>query len=252
MENRTEFLKKLNGLLELAKQSNNRVLINEVQEYFSQDDLTEEQMELVFDYLLTQKVVVQGYLKATEEQDESQSEITYTEEEKVYLNEYLQDLEAFKTVSEEERRVLFEQVIKGDAKAKRRLMESYLQEVVSIAKTMYQSEIFLGDLIQEGNLGLVLGVDMLTDVETAHDTIVTQIKQGMQMLIEEYNELSLQDKQMLEKVNMLDEGIKTLTEELGRKVSVDELAVHMGMTEDEILDILRLLGEEVEEEEEEK
>lgn len=252
MENRTEFLKKLNGLLELAKQSNNRILINEVQEYFSQDDLTEEQMELVFDYLLTQKVVVQGYLKATEEQDESQSEITYTEEEKVYLNEYLQDLEAFKTVSEEERRVLFEQVIKGDAKAKRRLMESYLQEVVSIAKTMYQSEIFLGDLIQEGNLGLVLGVDMLTDVETAHDTIVTQIKQGMQMLIEEYNELSLQDKQMLEKVNMLDEGIKTLTEELGRKVSVDELAVHMGMTEDEILDILRLLGEEVEEEEEEK
>ena len=35
-------------------------------------------------------------------------------------------------------------------------------------------------------------------------------------------------------------------------MSFDELAVHMGMTEDEISDILRLLGEEVEEEEEEK
>ena len=62
MENRAEFLKKLNGLLELAKQTDNRICIDEVKAYFVQDNLTEEQMELVFDYLLAQKVVVQGYL----------------------------------------------------------------------------------------------------------------------------------------------------------------------------------------------
>ena len=250
MENRAEFLKKLNGLLELAKQADNRILIDEVKEYFVQDDLTEEQMELVFDYLLTQKIVVQGYLKATPDTNESDVEITYTDEEKAYLEEYLHDLEAFKTVSEEEQQALFVQAVQGDTVAKRRLMESYLKEVVSIAKAMYTPEVFLGDLIQEGNLGLVLGMDMLTDVETAHDTIVTQIKQGMQMLIEEYREMSQRDKKMIEKVSQLDEGIKTLTEELGRKVSVDELAVHVGMTEEEIMDILRMLGEEVDEEEE--
>ena len=43
---------------------------------------------------------------------------------------------------------------------------------------------------------------------------------------------------------MLDESIKTLTEELGRKVTIDELAVYMGMTEDEIDDILKLTGED--------
>ena len=42
------------------------------------------------------------------------------------------------------------------------------------------------------------------------------------------------DKKMIEKVTMLDESIKTLTEELGRKVTIDELAVYMGMTEEEI------------------
>lgn len=250
MENRAEFLKKLNGLLELAKQTDNRICIDEVKAYFVQDNLTEEQMELVFDYLLAQKVVVQGYLKVPEENKESEIEITYTDEEQAYLEEYLQDLAAFKEVSESERQVLFEQAAEGDAKAKQRLMEIYLKEVVDIAKMMYHPEVFLGDLIQEGNVGLILGVDMLTDAKTAHETIVNQIKQSMQMLLEEHTELSQRDKKMIEKVSMLDEGIKALTEEMGRKVSIDELAVHMGMTEEEIEDILRLMGEETEDDNE--
>jgi DNA-directed RNA polymerase specialized sigma subunit len=56
---------------------------------------------------------------------------------------------------------------------------------------------------------------------------------------------------MVEKVSALDEAIKTLTEELGRKVSLEELAVYMGLTEEEIEDILRLTGEEAEEDTEE-
>ena len=250
MENRAEFLKKLNGLLELAKQTDNRICIDEVKAYFVQDNLTEEQMELVFDYLLAQKVVVQGYLKVPEENKESEIEITYTDEEQAYLEEYLRDLEAFKEVSESERQTLLEKAVDGEVKAKQRLTEVYLKEVVAIAKTMYDPEVFLGDLIQEGNVGLILGVDMLTDAKTAHETIVNQIKQSMQMLLEEHTELSQRDKKMIEKVSMLDEGIKALTEEMGRKVSIDELAVHMGMTEEEIEDILRLMGEETEDENE--
>ena len=112
---------------------------------------------------------------------------------------------------------------------------------------MHHPEVFLGDLVQEGNVGLILGVDMLTDVETAHQTITEQICQSMQMLIEEHTELNNRDKKMVEKVAMLDESITTLTEELGRKVTIDELAVYMGMTEDEIEDILKLTGEDSEE-----
>ena len=52
---------------------------------------------------------------------------------------------------------------------------------------------------------------------------------------------------MAEKVEALDEAITALTEELGRKVTIDELAVYMGMTEDEIEDILKLTGEDNEE-----
>ena len=247
MEARAEFLKKLNGLVAMAKGQGDQITIDEVRAYFADAALTEEQLELVFDYLLAQKVVVKGYIKMTEAAEER---VTYTEEEEAYLREYLNDLEAFQEEKAGEKESLFAKLIGGDASAKNRLTELYLKEVVEIAKEMYHPEIFLGDIIQEGNVGLILGMDMLADVATAHETIVNQVKQCIQMLIEEHAEVKSRDNKMVEKVTMLDESIKTLTEELGRKVTIDELAVYMGMTEEEIDDILRLMGEESEEEEE--
>lgn len=245
MEARAEFLKKLNGLVAEAKSQGNQITIDEVKAYFADVALTEEQIELVFDYLLAQKVVVKGYIKMTEVAEEK---FTYTAEEEAYLKEYLGDLQSFKEEKAGEKEYQFEKLISGDASAKNRLTELYLREVVEIAKEMYHPEIFLGDLIQEGNVGLILGLDMLVDVDTAHETIVHQVKQCMQMLIEEHTEVKSRDNKMVEKVTMLDESIKALTEELGRKVTIDELAVYMGMTEEEIDDILRLMGEESEEE----
>lgn len=247
MEARAEFLKKLNGLVAVAKGQGDQITIDEVRAYFADAALTEEQLELVFDYLLAQKVVVKGYIKMTEAAEEK---VTYTEEEEAYLKEYLNDLEAFKEEKAGEKESLFAKLIGGDASAKNRLTELYLKEVVEIAKEMYHPEIFFGDIIQEGNVGLILGMDMLVDVATAHETIVNQVKQCIQMLIEEHAEVKSRDNKMVEKVTMLDESIKTLTEELGRKVTIDELAVYMGMTEEEIDDILRLMGEESEEGEE--
>ena len=104
-------------------------------------------------------------------------------------------------------------------------------------------------MIQEGNLGLVLGVDVLEDVESAHRIIIGQIQQSMQFLLEEQAELTSRDKKMIEKVENLDKSIQTLTEELGRKVTIDELAVYMGLEVEEIEDILKLAGEDTETEE---
>ena len=132
------------------------------------------------------------------------------------------------------------------------MIELYLLDVVEIAKEMYHPEVFLGDLIQEGNVGLIMGIEMISENAGAHEFIVSQIKESIQALIEEHTELKNRDKKMVEKVSLLDESITNLTEELGRKVSIDELAVYMGMDEEEILDILKLTGEETEDEKEEE
>ena len=248
MNDKAKFLEKLNGLREMAKEQGSQIEVDEVKAYFSEDALTEEQMELVFDYLLAQKIIVKGYVKL---QAEPEIQVEFTEEEKAYLKEYEMDLQGIKGAADGEVESLVGKVLKGDEIAKGRLTELYLGEVVEIAKKMYHPEVFLGDLIQEGNLGLVIGVEMISNAETAHEVLTTQIKQSIQALLEEYSELSKRDKKMVEKVNQLDESIKALTEELGRKVSIDELAVYMGMEIEEIEDILKLMGEEPESEEEE-
>lgn len=248
MNDKAKFLEKLNGLRVMAKEQSSQIGVDEVKAYFSEDALTEEQMELVFDYLLAQKIIVKGYVKLGAEPE---AQVELTEEEKAYLREYEMDLKAIKDAREGEVDKLVGQILQGDEFAKGRLTEIYLKEVIEIAKKMYHPEVFLGDLIQEGNLGLVIGMEMLVNTETAHEVLTTQIKQSIQALLEEYTELSKRDKKMVEKVNQLDESIKALTEELGRKVSIDELAVYMGMEIEEIEDILKLMGEEPESEEEE-
>ena len=252
MNDKARFLEKLSGLLALAKGRESRITIEEVKAYFSEDALTEEQMELVFDYLLAQKISVIGYVKM--DIGEEEKEVEYTEEEKAYLKEYEMDLQAISQATPEELEELYRQAMDGEEVAKNRLVEVYLKDVVEIAKQMYEPEVFLGDLIQEGNLGLVLGVEMLTSVQTvaqARDIITRQIRQSIQMLLEEQNELNSRDKKMVEKVQALDEAITALAEELGRKVTIDELAIYMGMEIEEIEDILKLTGEESETEEEE-
>lgn len=252
MGGKIEFREKLSGILKVAEENGRQITVEEVEHYFEEEHLSKEQIELVFDYLLSQKIAVKGYEKtggsviSSEENQES-----FTEEEKQYLKEYLRDIAGIKEAAEGEKEELFLRVLNDDALAKGRLTELYLQDVVEIAKELHHPEIFLGDLVQEGNVGLILGLDLIDCAEKAHEMIVQEIRQSIQMLIEEQTELKSRDKKMVEKVNLLDESIQTLTEELGRKVTIEELAVYMGMSEEEVEDILRLAGEDAEEENEE-
>ena len=92
MNDKLNFLDKLNALVSKAKSQGNQISIPEVQEYFKDMELTKDQMDLMFEYLMSQKVAVVGYVKLDSAEKQ---EIEFTEEEKVYLQEYLEDLKAF-------------------------------------------------------------------------------------------------------------------------------------------------------------
>ena len=68
-------------------------------------------------------------------------------------------------------------------------------------------------------------------------------------MLEAHTEEKRRDNKMVERVSDLDETIQSMKEEYGRKVSVDEVAERMGITEDAVEDILKLAGEEVKDEE---
>ena len=122
-------------------------------------------------------------------------------------------------------------------------MKKWLPQIVQIAKELYHPEIFLGDLIQEGSFGLVIGMNQGADEKV----LMQMARESMQAMVEAQTEVKLQDQKMADKVNDLDEKIKKLTEEMGRKISVDELAELLEISEEEIEDIIRLAGEDLEE-----
>ena len=224
MAERLEFREKLAGILALCASQNNITDKTTVEEYFAEDNLSKEQMELVFDYLLSQKVIVKGYVKAggsIKNAEKPEDVVRYTQEEQDYLNLYEQDLKGLR---------------EGDP------LKELLPAILSMAKEMHRTDIYIGDLVQEGTMGLMLAME---EHEGDMEALLSMAKESMQALLESQEETKKQDNRMVEKVNDLDEQIKKLSEEMGRKVSVDELEEFLDITEDEISDILKLAGEEL-------
>lgn len=226
MAEKLQFREKLAGILRLCEGKDNVIKKGEVEKYFEEDTLSNEQMELVFDYLLSQKVIVKGYVKSGGNviSGNGQAErVKFSPEEEDYLRTYEAEL----------------------VQMKEEPLAHLLPEVVKIAKKMYRPEIFLGDLIQEGNMGLMLALSSLEEENTSDETLLENARESMQALLESQSETKMQDKKMADRVNQLDEQIKKITEEMGRKVSVDELVQILEISEEEIEDILRLAGEEL-------
>ena len=88
----------------------------------------------------------------------------------------------------------------------------------------------------------------MNDIDKVDETICQEIRQGILAFIEEQTETGKKERRMVQKVKELYEAITKLTDELGRKVMIDELMEEMHLTEREIKDIMRLTGEEPEEE----
>ena len=64
MADRLQFKEKLAGVLALAEDQNGKITVDEVEKYFEEDGLSQEQMNLVSDYLLSMKMAVIGYNQA--------------------------------------------------------------------------------------------------------------------------------------------------------------------------------------------
>lgn len=76
------------------------------------------------------------------------------------MNEYIHSISQFHTLSTEEERDLAQKIKDGDFEAKQKLIEANLKLVVMIAKkTIHVSKIPMSDLIQEGNIGLMIAVE---------------------------------------------------------------------------------------------
>lgn len=240
-----EFQKRLEELGRLAAEKENRIRAEEVREFLKDMELTEEQMQLVFGYLASRLVTVEGYVP--QEEEEPEEETPLTPEEEAFLERYEKEMEYLTFLEEEELLALCREAEEeGDGGAKARLTEQLLPEVLRTARGFTGRGLSLGDLVQEGNIGLMLAMETF-DLRPADMTPLDYLRQEIRTSISQALEEQQTERQagdlLAERLNHLRDGIKELSEDLGRKISVEELSMFMDMPVEEIEDLLKLAGE---------
>jgi RNA polymerase primary sigma factor len=75
------------------------------------------------------------------------------------INLYFRSIRRFKLLDAGEERTLARKAVRGDAEARRKMIEANLRLVVNIAKRYVNRGLPLQDLIEEGNIGLIKSVE---------------------------------------------------------------------------------------------
>ena len=234
------FGKTLEQVKKTAKEQGNCISREQVEEAFAPLALRTEQMEMVYGYLHQHKIGIGEPVDLEE---------YLADEEKDYLETYLEELRALPEVSQGEREAITLSAMAGDTDAQKRLTELYLPEVAEIAKLYAGQGVYLEDLIGEGNVALAMGVTMLGALEhesEAQGMIGKMIMDAMEEFITENAEESKKDQRIVEKVNKVADAARELANELHRKVTVEEVTEESEISRKAIEDAIRMSGGRIE------
>ena len=267
------FLDKLGKLVELAKTKQNALDVTEINNFFMGEELTTEQMDQIYTYLenrgvdvipviddsvLTEDVLMSddllldddlddGFIKEMDEEDIDLDAIDLLEgigtEDPVRM--YLKEIGTVPLLNAEEELRLAKRKADGDDDAKERLIEANLRLVVSIAKRYTGRGMSFLDLVQEGNLGLIKGVEKFDYTKGYKlSTYATWwIRQSVTRALADQARTIRVPVHMVETINKMSKMQRKLTLELGYEPSVSELAEALDMTEDKVMEIMQIARE---------
>ena len=158
---------------------------------------------------------------------------------------YLKEIGTVPLLTAEEELSLAKRKAEGDPVAKQRLIEANLRLVVSIAKRYTGRGMSFLDLVQEGNLGLIKGVEKF-DYEKGYklSTYATWwIRQSVTRALADHARTIRVPVHMVETINRMSKMQRKLTLELGAEPTTAQLAEALDMTEDKVLEIMQIARE---------
>ncbi|MBO4998938.1 MAG: hypothetical protein J6D02_13150 [Lachnospira sp.] len=184
-------------------------------------------------------------------QELRQSEQKQKEAEKAFLNApyvkmYLKDIRSIKRLKQEELFPYYERLLAGEDDAADVVLHNYLHRVVAIAKRYVLLKVNMEDVVQEGNMGLLLAVKKLKgkgEQKNIKKYIENEIKKSMENYINQTLEDDNWEQMVLGRARLLQDAREALAKELLRVPSISELSEYTHLSEEEINDISSLIKE---------
>ena len=144
---------------------------------------------------------------------------------KDYIKLYFNDISKIPLLNYEEEKEVARKIKKWDEEAKKKLIESNLRLVISIAKRYLGSRLTFSDLIQEGNIGLIKAIEKFDpDKEFKFSTYATWwIKQSITKAIADMTRHVRIPVHLIDEINSYNKTYQLLFQKLGREPTSKEI-----------------------------
>lgn len=236
MTDQNTFTEVLREVGEIIRTSGESLSEEQIMEYFADMELSDGQKKLIIDYLNN----LPGDEANEMEAGNGQSGINEGSEDSKILQAYMEDLSLLKTYSDEEKIKLYERLLSGESETIEILSAVWLAGVVEIAKKYMDLHSKPEDLIQEGNMALLLKLNELCGAGDFDDfarlemLISDSIERGIMEYISEWNGAKEQENAMVGKLSLIHEASRYLEAENGMSPTINELAEYTNMSIEEL------------------
>lgn len=255
MDKKLLFNEALTSLVDFAAANGNHVTMDDVKLYFKDLIDDDSRYQFIYDYLALNKIEIEGFeppinnplsdnsakADTTEEIEENNiSNNLESEEELAFIDMYMEDMKALPVLTAIEEDDLVAGLLDGDMDNVSKLVNGNLTLVTEIAKEYRGQGVNFGDLIQEGNIGLMLAIsDYQKNFGDFHTFIENRIHDSLKKTVDEQINSERIGQHLANKLNQLDTVTKNLSEKLGRVPDVSELAQAMNISKDEAATLLK-------------
>ncbi len=170
-----------------------------------------------------------------------------TNRENQSLDKYLQEIGRVDLITAEEEVVLAQKIREGDQIALEKLTKANLRFVVSVSKQYQNQGLTLGDLINEGNLGLIKAAQRFDETRGFKfiSYAVWWIRQSILQALAEQSRIVRLPLNRVGSLNKISKTFSALEQKFEREPSPQEMAEVLEMTEKEVVDTLRISGRQV-------
>jgi RNA polymerase primary sigma factor len=171
----------------------------------------------------------------------------FTNRESKSLDQYLQEIGKVDLLTPDEEISLAIKIKKGDKLAQENLIKANLRFVVSVAKQFQNQGLSLGDLINEGNIGLIKAAQRFDETRGFKfiSYAVWWVRQSIMQAIADQSRVVRLPLNRVGNLTKISKAYRDLEQEFERKPTTAELAKILDMTQDEVAYALQISGRHV-------